>query len=100
MKHTALVLIACALFCCGPKPNPNPPLTNGGNPCLEAQEKLLELRCEDEGRLLGGPTKRGLSFEAFCEEKIDQGIMTQQDAVCLSKITDCAQVDAVCSWGG
>lgn len=99
MKHLALAAVACALLCCGPKPNPNPP-PSGGDFCAAAQSKLLELQCKDEGRLLGGPTKRGVPFEAFCKEKIEQGIMTQQDAMCLSKITDCAQVDAVCSWGG
>lgn len=95
-KSLALVVVAMALSC-GPKPNPPP---SNADVCIAAQENLLQLQCEDEGRLLGGPTKRGLSFKDFCEEMISEGVMTPQDAQCLSKVTDCVQVDVVCSWGG
>lgn len=101
MKYL-LILAVLVMAGCGPKPNPNPPPNpepQEGDLCVAAQENLLRLQCQDEGRLLGGPTRRGMPFDAFCREKIDQGVMTTQDALCLSKITDCSQVDVVCSWG-
>jgi hypothetical protein len=97
MRLLLLTAMTCVLLCCGPKPNP--PTPAGGDLCVAARDKLLALQCQDEGRMLGGPTRRGIPFEQFCNEKIEQGVMTTTQVQCLSTITDCKQVDTVCSWG-
>lgn len=98
MRSLLLAVVACSALCCGPKPPPPPPPQPSGS-CVAAQEKLLSLQCQDEGRLLGGPNRHGVPFDQFCQDMIDKGIFTAQQVQCLSNITDCKQVDAVCSWG-
>lgn len=92
-----LVGAACYLLCCAPKGTPQSPTTTDA--CIAAEENLLKLECKDENRLLGGPNRHGVAFSKTCADFVTKGLMTLQQARCLATITDCKQVDPVCSWG-
>ena len=93
MTKYLLFAVAALAVSCGPIKDPDEPKIE--KPCEAAQKTLLKLECVgDDGRLVGGETPRGDSFETFCLDSIDNGSMSTIEAVCLAKLTDCEGIDA------
>lgn len=90
LKLAALVTICVSLGCV----QSTVKMPTREEACIGAGDRLLALQCRDEGRLLGGPTLRGVPFPKFCTEKLDQGIYTMQEVICLSQLKQCSLVES------
>lgn len=89
--RTIVLLSVIFLTGCPQQPTPAPPADN--NMCQPAEDNLLKLACRDSrGELLGGPNKSGVPFHERCIKTQNAGVGLSP--TCLSKITDCKEVDA------
>ena len=104
MKQTLFILVLALTGCpfintppngskCPPGDiNSQSPSSEIDGTCLKAQENLLKLGCKDkEGRLLGGPNKKGEPFSSICSNAIRNKINLRP--VCMSIATNCSEID-------
>lgn len=95
----ALWVAILVLAACGPAPAPvTPPpaptvMPTNSDMCVAAKDNLLRLGCADEGRLLGGPTKKGVPFDELCHDLVLKGTLRNTQARCLATVGSCADVD-------
>ena len=89
-KHLSFLFVLCFLGACQPPSNefvPAPtPIVKDTDYCEAAGKRLEELKCKESV-----PTKTGKTFAEFCRETQNAGIYL--NPVCLSKITNCNQVN-------
>lgn len=84
MKLLLLVLPLTLLGCPGKPPAPPP----GGDECVAAERRLLDLECKDRrGRLIGGPTLRNKPWQDVCRENTTNGV--DMKAGCIIQSSDC-----------
>ena len=91
MKHLGSVLFFLFVpFAACQVPNDFAPIptpeVKDTDACDAAGQRLEELHCKE-----ASPTKQGKSFAQFCKETQAAGIFL--NPVCLSKITNCNQVN-------
>ena len=108
MKLRLLASLAMIAFtACPPVPQPpgsgpdaSPPMPDAGpqppqDACGRAEARLLALGCKDaRGRLLGGPTLRGLSWADLCRQNAEAGVPMQP--ACITLKASCQEIESTC----
>ena len=91
-------MLVAIVASCGPvAPTPVAPVSTvaptNSDMCVAAKDNLLRLGCTDEGRLLGGPTKKGVPFDELCHDLVGKGTLRANQAACIATVGSCADVD-------